>query len=357
MEENNLKYYLCTLFDSNYLDKGLVLYESLCRNASNFELYILALDDKCYEVLMALQKKHIKVIKLSDFENDDLLQAKKNRSIAEYCWTCSSSLIKYVLDNYSPDYCSYIDCDMYFYGDPYSLIQEMITKGASVSIIGHRFPWYEQKRREAKVGKYCVECNTFKNDSKARGLLDIWISQCLDCCSTLNDGIHWGDQKYLDNWTVDYDFVIESTHYGAGVAPWNISCYSLLSKNEDNYILKYKGKKVLLLFYHFENIEYIDRNTVNTNLWGCWGIDYNLYISLYEEYLYKLFETKELLRKLYNIDVILKHHPVFLHVKKQNWLNKIILKIFHFDIKGIILYSIPRRLYRNRRIIHLVERK
>lgn len=157
----NINYALCTLFDSNYLDKGLVLYKSLERYASDFTLYVLAMNDKCYEVLTDLNFEHLIPIRLADFENEDLLQVKPTRGIGEYCWTCSSSLIKYVLDTYQPDYCSYVDADMAFYADPLVLVDEMKESNASVSIVGHRFNSFELNQADI-VGTYCVECNTFK---------------------------------------------------------------------------------------------------------------------------------------------------------------------------------------------------
>ena len=78
---------LCTLYNSLYLDKGLVLYDSLCECAKDFKLYVLCMDDKCYEVLADLHQEHTIPIRLSDFENGDekLLKAKENRSFGEYC--------------------------------------------------------------------------------------------------------------------------------------------------------------------------------------------------------------------------------------------------------------------------------
>ena len=116
---------LCTLFNVNYLDKGLALYESLENVSNNFVLYVLAMDDKCYEILSDLKLPHIIPIKLIDFENEDLLKVKPTRSIGEYCWTCSSNLIRYVIDTYKPEYCTYIDADLFFYSDPYQIIEEM----------------------------------------------------------------------------------------------------------------------------------------------------------------------------------------------------------------------------------------
>ena len=139
MQSNYNTYALCTLFDHNYLDKGLVLYDSLMACCENFVLYVLAMSDRCYEILCDLKLSHIVPIRLSDFEDEDLLQIKPTRGVGEYCWTCSSSLILYVLRTYKPEYCTYVDADIYFYSDPRVVIDEMYNKGASVQIIGHRF--------------------------------------------------------------------------------------------------------------------------------------------------------------------------------------------------------------------------
>ena len=41
----------CTLFDSNYIDKGLVLYDSMVRTMPEFKLYAFAFDKKCEDIL------------------------------------------------------------------------------------------------------------------------------------------------------------------------------------------------------------------------------------------------------------------------------------------------------------------
>lgn len=298
---------LCTLFDHNYLDKGLALYESLEKVCSEFELYVLCMSDRCYEILTDLNYLHLKPIKLVDFEDEELLRVKPTRGVGEYCWTCSSSLIRYILMTYNPDYCTYIDADIFFYSDPHIIIEEMERKNASVQIIGHRFPEDSTNSVEI-VGKYCVEFDTFKNDDNGLMLVNHWRNQCLEHCSLDGDGIHWGDQKYQDPWCDDYDFCIETENLGAGVAPWNYSDYRLVSINAGCPIVKIKGIECPLVFYHFENLKYLDRKHIQINIYKKWGVSSKLADIIYPEYLKCVDKYKDLLESEYGVSVIIKKH-------------------------------------------------
>lgn len=299
----------CTLFNVNYLDKGLALYNSLEKSCPDFVLYILAMDDKCYDVLKTLNYKSFVPIRMADFEDEELLKVKPLRSMGEYCWTCSSSLILYVLKNYHTDYCTYIDADLYFYSDPSVIIKEMQEKNASVQVIGHRFPKKIEKEQIRIVGKYCVEFNTFKNDADGLRLLEVWRNQCLERCSIDGDGVYWGDQKYQDNWCSDYPFCIETEQAGAGVAPWNISQYSWLDRNNTNIMIGYEGKNYPLIFYHFENIQYVKSRSVRTGIAFQKDAERKLVKKLYVNYLQEIEKYKYLLRTKFDIDITIKTHP------------------------------------------------
>ena len=301
---------LCTLYNSLYLDKGLVLYDSLCNCTKDFKLYVLCMDDKCYEVLFELNQPNHIPIKLSDFEKGDdaLLEAKSNRPIGEYCWTCSSSFIRYIIRELGENICTYIDADMYFYNNPQVLIEEMLDAEKSVMVVPHRFP--DEKKDEAKiVGTYCVEFNTFVNNKESLEVLEYWRKRCLDCCTNLKDGIHWGDQKYLDEIVDKFSCVHVCQNDGAGVAPWNLKHYK--SSSTSGYIVWGKSrKKIPLIFFHFQYIKYITREQINTNIKTKRGIDLKLVDSLYYPYLYKLEEKKQFLEHKYGIDSLIKHHPL-----------------------------------------------
>lgn len=345
-----MKSILCTLFNVNYLDKGIVLYNSLETVCSEFVLYVLAMDDRCYEVLTSLNRPFLIPIKLSDFENEQLIAAKKNRSFGDYCCTCSSSLIKYILDTYEAHECTYIDADMCFYSDPSIIIKEMYDKGASALVVSHRFDKYA-KSTQFIVGRYCVEFNTFRNDANGRTLLDNWVNQCLNSCERANDGVHYGDQRYTDEWTDKYDFVVETTFDGAGVAPWNVRHYRWINPDQDGnpYILKYNGVAQPLIFYHFENLRYLSRDTVYISAFRGWFNDSHFIYHIYSDYLNKIESVKKMLLQNHNVDILLKSHPAITNKSKK--ISRYIGYIKNFI--PFIMLGLPTKLFKRKNIINL----
>lgn len=317
---------LCTLYNSLYLDKGLVLYDSLCQCSNDFKLYVLCMDDKCYEVLTELKQENHIPIRLKEMEEGDnaLLTAKSNRPIGEYCWTCSSSLIRYILKKYNEPICTYIDADMYFYSDPQVLVDEMMNLGKSAMVIPHRFPAGKDKLAQ-KVGTYCVEFNTFVNNAEGLEVLEYWRNRCLECCSNIGDGIHWGDQKYLDELVENFPCVHVCQNNGAGVAPWNIPMY----KDKDivnTNMLFYKPLciNVPLIFYHYQSVKYINRDVINTGVIIEHSIDKRLVDNLYFPYLKKIESKKKMLESKYSISTLITRHPTS---KKLSIWNKLLKKM------------------------------
>ena len=300
---------LCTLYNSLYLDKGLVLYDSLCECAKDFKLYVLCMDDKCYEVLTDLKQEHHIPVRLSDFEegDDELLAAKANRTKGEYCWTCTSSFIRYILKHYKEDICTYIDADMFFYSDPQVLIEEMMNKGCSAMVVPHRFP-EGKEYLVSKVGHYCVEFNTFVNNKKGVEVLEYWRSRCLESVARLGDGVHWGDQKYLDELVVKFDCVHVCENKGAGVAPWNLTVYK--SSNEANQLLFIPKYVVVdLVFFHYQGIAYVTRKLVSTGILLRVPIDKRCLESLYIPYLRRIDIWKNELSSKYGYFEMIQGHP------------------------------------------------
>lgn len=238
----------CTLYNSGYAAKGLAMYWSLRKVCPEFMLYVFAFDDTLAEALKTMALPYMTVVKLKEFEDENLLRVKPTRTAGEYCWTCSSSTIYYCLTHYDIDHCTYIDADLYFYSNPQVLIDEMGDD--DVLITSHRYS--EQYKSEEKAGKYCVQFMTFKNTKRGMAVLKWWRNACLDWCYARFEDGKFGDQKYLDDWTERFEGVHELEHLGGGVAPWNMQQYTFRKQGEKNIGTEIAtGKEFELVFFHY----------------------------------------------------------------------------------------------------------
>jgi len=250
---------LCTLFNSNYLSRGLALYKSLSETCPNFHLYVFAFDDQCHNFLQQQNYQHLTAIALKDFEDDELLTVKPSRSPAEYCWTCTPSTILYCIKKFQLPSCTYIDADIIFYSNPAVLIEEMGND--SVLISEHRYTkLYDQS---LDSGIYCVQFMRFKNTEHGMKVLQWWRNTCLEWCyARIEDG-KFGDQKYLDDWPSKFEGVHVLQHLGGGIAPWNVQQYGF-EKNNGKLMLIHKvnKKKYPVVFFHFHGLKFYEKNIV-----------------------------------------------------------------------------------------------
>ena len=290
--------HFCTLFDSYYLDKGLVLYKSLESVSDDFVLYIFCFDDRCFEILNNMKLKHAVILHNSVLEDEELLKIKSQRSKAEYSWTCTPITIEYVLIHYNVDGCTYIDSDMYFFSDPQVLFDEIDENVGDVCIVGHRFNDDELGRSlEKRNGKYCVEFNYFRNNDNGRHVLTWWKERCLEWCFDIPEEDRMGDQKYLNKFPILFKNVHELENKGAGVAPWNLKQYTLLAK-EPKISLSYRGQAIDLVFYHYQNIRYMPGRLVNIkSLTDDKPIKYAIYVP----YLKEIEKTRCFLKERYGL--------------------------------------------------------
>ena len=298
----------CTLFDSSYLDKGLVLYDSLQRCEQDFRLYVFAFDNKCKDILRSEAKEHMIVVPLDEFETPELLKVKTERSRAEYCWTCTPWTIKYVLDHFHEAACTYLDSDMMFFSSPQYIFDEMQAQGCSTLLTPHRLPDTPAgRRRKAQVGEYCVEFNTFLNDENGRAALNWWAEQCLEWCfyAVHDEKGRYGDQKYLEEFPRRFNGVYVCKEYGAGIAPWNADQLELIPDVEEPYrvrVLKTE-KEYPIVFCHYAAITFLNRHFVNASS----GVkDRALHRVLYDTYMEKLTEQRRHLDDAYGLELYVR---------------------------------------------------
>jgi len=251
MELNDVERYYCTYFDHRYLDKGMALYQSLLECCKEFTLFVLCLSNECHEELHKLNLPGINLISLEELEkyDTDLLEAKKNRSLMEYYFTCTPSLPLYIFEHFvQVDLITYLDSDLFFFSDPEPLFDEI--QGNSIAIISHKFPPHFKHLEDR--GKYNVGWVSFRRDSSGIACLSWYRERCLEWCYDRLENGKFADQKYLDYFPKRFLNVIELQHKGANLAPWNIGNYSL--KKSGPYILVDDQQ---LIFYHFHEVKHV----------------------------------------------------------------------------------------------------
>lgn len=254
-------YYFATLFDCNYLSRGLVLRDSLRKVRSEFKLFILCLDELTYEFFEKEEITDTIPLRLCVFESNfpELLQVKGSRSWTEYIFTLSPFLPLYLLNNYPEiDMITTVDADLYFFSDPAVLFTG--NEDASIMITPHRFS--ERHLKSKKYGLYNVSFQSFRRNETALLCLTDWKHDCLEWCSDRLEGDRFADQKYLDFWEAKYGKSVKVfNHRGAGLAPWNIedSCLEKI----DN-VLFADGARVI--FYHFHHLRIITPRLISSGL-------------------------------------------------------------------------------------------
>lgn len=290
-------YNYCTLFDSNYLTRGLTMYESLKNSSNYFHLYIFAFDDKCLEILTQLSLSNVTIVSLNEFENKELLELKKNRTKSEYCWTCTPTIIQYSIKKFNLMSCTYIDADLYFFSDPSVLIDEL--KDKSVLITEHRYTTkYDQSDTS---GIYCVQFMTFRNDENGMRVLNWWEKACNEWCYARFEDGKFGDQKYLDDWTERFEGIHVLQNIGGGVAPWNMQQYTFSKSNE--YIValeKETNKNFDVVFFHFHALKLIDKKLYGLSHYELFNDCRNI---IYKEYVIHLETQICNIRKKFNFEV------------------------------------------------------
>jgi hypothetical protein len=238
----------CTLFDSNYLVKAVAMYDSLERHCPSFRLTAFCFDTEAEEVLARLRLPQLETVSLAELESayPSLLAAKPTRSAYEYYCTSTPSLPLFMFDR-RPELgeVTYIDSDLFFFGDPAPLFEEL--GDGSVLIIPHRFPRYF--RHYEVNGVYNVQFLTFRRDENGLACLRWWHDRCIEWCYFRLEEGKFADQKYLDEWPRRFDGVHVLRHKGGGLAPWNVA----------NYELRAEGGPILvdedpLVFFHFHRV-------------------------------------------------------------------------------------------------------
>lgn len=238
----------CTLFNWLYLPQGIALYRSLARTVNGeFVLYVLCMDEYSLGALRALGFPNLRPISLAEIENDALRAVRETRTVGEYCWTCTTPLLRHVMEQSPPGaVVSYVDADLRFFSDPSAILSEMGE--GDIFIHEHDFaPEHADLRKTS--GRFNVGLVAFRNNAEGHACLEKWYAQCLDECVMDPAAGKCGDQNYLDEWPDLYPGLVVSTHPGIGLAPWNVTKHRI-SKVEGLPMVDDRR----VVFYHYHSL-------------------------------------------------------------------------------------------------------
>jgi hypothetical protein len=174
-------------------------------------------------VLRELGGPRLHVVPLAELETADpeLARVKAGRSPAEYCFTLSPCWPRWLLTRVTGlERVTYLDADLFFFGDPARITAAMDAAGASVLVTEHRFaPWL---RHYLQHGRFNVGVLSFRPDPAGRACLDRWRERCLAWCFDRVEGDRYADQKYLDAWPGELGpALLVLPDAGVNLAPWN----------------------------------------------------------------------------------------------------------------------------------------
>lgn len=279
-----MKEHFCTLFSSHFLLMGLSLYQSLCKHAPFFHLWIICMNEEVEKQLTILNLPNVSLIPLSRLETNSLLSVKSQRTFREYCWTLSSFTFTAVFrEDLTIKRVTYLDADLFFFDDPQVLLQELEDKKRSILITEHAFASNEQYWIE-KSGRFCVQFLTVDNSEPALEVINWWQERCLEWCFDRYEPGRHGDQKYLDLWT---ELFPEQVHIlqqkEKALAPWNV-----------NRFLPKSGEELKPVFYHFQGFRTL------SPYYAVLYSDYQLNsraLKLYQQYLKVIRSNVRLMRK------------------------------------------------------------
>jgi hypothetical protein len=225
------------------------------RNLSDSILFVYCFDDLTLDILTQMSLPGLVPVSLKEFESQELLRIKPTRTIAEYCWTCTPHIIRHAIRSFDLPSVTYLDADLYFFNSPKALTDEWDAAGASILITDHRYtPEYDNALR---FGTYCVQFMSFRADVQGMTALNWWSDRCIEWCYDKVEDGKFGDQKYLDDWTVRFQGVHVLRHLGGGVAPWNVQQYTVQSTNDASVLMQESSTGVAfnLVFYHFHGLK------------------------------------------------------------------------------------------------------
>ncbi len=239
----------CTYCNSGYLDRTLVLLESMRRWIPAFRLHVLAFDDGVIEYFTRRNDPDVLVERLADFEtrNPDVAAVKTARSRAEYFFTCTPAWIHDVIERHPEiDVLAYLDADLCFFAPSDAVFAALGDR--AILVTEHDFA--PRQSGALSCGRFNVGLLAFRNAPTGRACVRHWRDQCVAWCFDRQEDGKFADQKYLDAWPDLYGAELVVAPPGINTGPWGLRANNL-TRGADGSI-RFNGYP--LIAYHFQGV-------------------------------------------------------------------------------------------------------
>lgn len=239
--------HFCTLFDSRYASRGLVMLESLERHCGGaHDVTILAMDDAAARMVAAVGRTVWRVARVGNLNDPELAALEGVRPHREFCWTAAPALCRHMVAAAAEDeIVIYVDADLMFFRDPAELLAEL-ADGGNILIHEHRFS-PDRAHYESSSGRFNVGFVAFRAGAEARACTERWRAQVIDECVLDPERGLCGDQGYLNEWPALWPGLRILRNPGGGVAPWNLLSYRVTGSRDAPRV---DGVPVVFFHYH-----------------------------------------------------------------------------------------------------------
>lgn len=248
----------CMVVSRTRLIQAIACFLSLYKTMDNFKVYILCVDEKCYEFLKKINFDKIVLVTISELNREDLLAIKASRKLNQYCWTLKPGFIKYTLTlEESIKRVTYIDSDLFFYKNPNIIFENQPYASVLLSSGEVFLPMYSKEVNntiQSLTGNFNSGFISFKNDIDGLACVNLWDKMCVESCTSNPEDNKFGDQKYLDDMPFLFNNIYEITTQGVNIGHWNYLKYKFTVLNDN--ILVNNSK---LIFYHFSGFRIISK--------------------------------------------------------------------------------------------------
>lgn len=270
---------LVTLFDRNYLCKGLTMLESAARFTSGRRLIACTLDDDARTEVTRLMGDKVSVLAVDElnWRFPELVETKNNRKYPEWCFTLTPFVMRFCAENFGDDVL-YVDADSVFFDDATVIEQE--GEHHAASIVHHR--WTPKLAYELRIrGEYNVGVIRARFPF-AHGVIADWMDWCITMRGREPDG-RFTDQLHLNLWPQFFG-VDELKHPGINLAPWSQEQYEYRVENG-----KLKVQNLPVVHYHFHGF-YMTKEQERWSVYE--GNPYYQLKNEIREHMYRPYELK-----------------------------------------------------------------